>query len=737
MLIASSNSDGSINPGADPRSWAHTVEAGKRLGRLTLWTAAGLAAATGLVALWGRNMVFQRIEDTYTKVQLKTTTDQAHRIARLLEQELAAGVPPTTVRRHLQESLARSPYDEAGFLCLLDDKASVLCHPNETMIGTQVPFSAGTEAGGGGQGVWLTGQTYAGDTHLVVRHPVAGVPWQVSVHSNLDVMRDRVTTLRRQVTLAAVPLLAGFVVLGTLAARLAGRAYERKIEDTNRNLEAKVAARTSDLVAAVRHHQEIIDAAPSAIFLCDATGAIRRANTQASHLVGRPVRSLLGLLANSLWSWQDRPVSLPDTTPQAARAAHLTGPDGSERHLHVFTRALNKEKGGGTMFVVQDVTALKTLEREFQQAQKMEAVGQLAAGVAHDFNNLLGATLGFTELARMQSSEPVVRERLQQAVAAIQRAGRISQQLLAFSRKQVLEPQVAELPALVEETGKVLERVLGEGIELEICHDRPAWRFKVDPTQFEQVLLNLAINARDAMEGRGRLFLRTHNVPAGTDNASRDRCLLADCVCLEVEDTGPGVPPAIQARIFEPFFTTKEAGRGTGLGLASVQGIVRQHGGYIELRSEAGRGARFAVFFPRHEDLANPGGGSLPPVAVMGRGQRLLLVEDEPALRESLCALLESRGHACVSCGTRTEALARLADGSHYHAVVCDVVMPGASLTQFLAEARRHAPAIRVVLMSGYATGAALEEAKAANAPILRKPFTIEQLTTVLAVPFP
>ena len=720
---------------ADARGWTRTVEAGIRLARLTLFVGLGLTAAVLVVALWGRQFVLQRIENTYVELQRKASADQARRIARLLEQELAAGVPATTVRRHLQDSLSRSPYDDAGFLCLLDDRATVLCHPDAGAIGMRVPFAAGATipAAGADSVEWLGGQDYAGDTHLVARVPVRGAPWQVSVHANSRAIQARVQALRHQITMAALPLLAGFVLLGTLTARVAGRAYERKIEESNRALESKVASRTAELATASRYHREIIEAAPSAIFLSDAQGTIRHANAQAGALVGRPAAELKGRAIDQVWEWHHGPGRTPGASRLDAREARLRAAGGADRHLHVFTRTLKPEHGGETMFVVQDVTGLKTLEREFQQAQKMEAVGQLAGGVAHDFNNLLGAILGFTELARMRSSEPVVREHLGRALDAVQRAGRISQQLLAFSRKQVLEPQPGRLPGLVDEVRKVLERVLGEGVEIETSHQASPWGLRVDPTQFEQALLNLAINARDAMEGQGRLLLRTRNVPAGTESRDHNRCLLADCVCLEVEDNGPGIPPEIRERIFEPFFTTKAPGKGTGLGLASVQGIVQQHGGHIELHSEPGRGTRFALYFPRIEDAGEHRTASRAPALVPGRGRRLLIVEDDPTLLESLCALLEARDYRCTGCATRAEAIEQLARGHRFDNVVSDVVMPGPSLARFLEEVRLRAPAVPIVLMSGYAAGQAFEEARAANLPILRKPFSLDQLGALLS----
>ncbi|MBI2516470.1 MAG: response regulator [Opitutae bacterium] len=723
------------------RKWAQTVEAGGRLARLTLWTGLGLGAVTLLLALWGRHYVFARIESTYLEVQRRTSADQARRIAQLLEQELAAGVAAPTVQRHLQEGLSRNPYDETGFLCLLDEQATVLCHPDPGVLGMKVPFASTAMVAGGGPGAgeWIVGQNYAGDTHLVVRHAVKGAPWQVSVHANYRATQQRVGALRHQVTLAALPIFVGFIVLGTIAARLVGRRYERCIEEANHSLEQKVQQRTAELAHTSVYFRQIIDAAPSALFICDTGGGIRSANQHALRLTARPLAEIIGLQIDTLWRWVESPAGRAKPVNGDGlriREAKLAPGGGAMRDLQVFTRVIQLAAEQEALFVVQDVTELKTLEREFLQAQKMEAVGQLAGGVAHDFNNLLAAIMGFAEIARLQSSEPAVRERLDQAVAACRRAGQLSQQLLAFSRKQVLEPQVARLPELIDEGRKVLERVLGEGIGITAEHGTAPWSLHIDPTQFEQTLLNLAINARDAMSGQGRLYLRSRNVPAGSESGDNNRCLLSDCVCLEVEDTGPGIAPEIQDRIFEPFFTTKEVGRGTGLGLASVQGIVQQHGGHIELRSAPGQGARFSLYFPRYVGPPESTDESEAPAsAAVSRQQRLLVVEDEPALLESLCGLLEARGYLCTGCTEREAALEWLSRGLPFDAVLSDVVMPGMSLAEFLRRVADTGTPPRLVLMTGYASGQSLDAAEAARVPVLRKPFSIDQLSTLLTAP--
>lgn len=705
------------------------------LGRLTMWTFTGLLVTTLLIVFLGRDLVSQKIETAYVDIQSKTAADQAQRIAQLLGQELASGVPASLVQQSLQESLSRSPYDDAGFLCLVDEDATVICHPDVNSLGMKVPYLTQSEipdnAVNGSE--WIHGQGYAGETHLVVRHQVIGMPWQVSVHANAQTLKDRAMELRNQVTSAILPLLAGFVILGTFGARVAGRVYERRIEEMNRGLEEKVTERTVELETASHYHREIIEAAPSAIFLCDEEGIIRRGNSQAEQLTSKKNGDLAGHRVDELWTWEDGVERSDALVSSGAREAKFVASDGRERQLHVFTRTLPLKQGSEVMMVVQDVTELKTLEREFLQAQKMEAVGQLAGGVAHDFNNLLGAIMGFTELARFQSSDPEVNTRLTQSVEACKRAAKLSQQLLAFSRKQVLEPQVGTLPDFINETSKVLERVLGEEVDIQIHRQKMPWETRLDPMQFEQVLLNLAINARDAMQGRGHLVIRSFNTPAGTEIAQGSRCLSKDYVCIEVEDEGPGIPADVLRNIFEPFFTTKPTGEGTGLGLASVQGIVQQHGGHIDVRSELGGGTCFSIYFPRNQGASTTKPAiERGPIPGTGQGQHVMLVEDDPSLLDSLCGLLKASDYACTGFSSRQEALDRLQMAGAYDVVLCDVVMPGVSLSSFLLSVKTLAPEARIVLMSGYATGKTLEEAKAAGVPILQKPFTMDQLSAVL-----
>ena len=291
--------------------------------------------------------------------------------------------------------------------------------------------------------------------------------------------------------------------------------------------------------------------------------------------------------------------------------------------------------------------ALRRSEEQLRQAQKMEAVGQLAGGIAHDFNNLLTAILSYCDLLlqEVRQGDPL-RSDVEQIRQAGQRAAGLTRQLLAFSRRQVLQPKVLSLNSVVSDTDGMLRRLIGADIALDISYDPGLWYVLADPGQIEQVLVNLVVNARDAMPQGGRLAITTANRELTTDSPARPNGMRAGSyVALEVSDTGIGIDPANHARIFEPFFTTKEPGKGTGLGLSTVYGIVQQSGGHVTVDSATGRGATFAVYLPRHV-------GSEPAPApkqdrrkLPGGTETLLLVEDEAAVRSSARRLLERQGY--------------------------------------------------------------------------------------------
>nr|WP_246429915.1 PAS domain-containing sensor histidine kinase [Prosthecomicrobium pneumaticum] len=387
-----------------------------------------------------------------------------------------------------------------------------------------------------------------------------------------------------------------------------------------------------------------------------------------------------------------------------------------------------------------DMTDQRALELQLRQAQKMEAVGQLAGGIAHDFNNVLTAIIGFSDLllTNHKASDPSFQDIMNIKQNANRAAGLV-RQLLAFSRKQTMLPQVIAVGDLLSDVSVLLERLVGEKVKLAFVHGRDLWPIRADANQLEQVVINLAVNARDAMPKGGTLTIRTRNVAADEVAGFPYKSLpAADYVLLEVEDTGTGIPPEIQGRIFEPFFSTKEVGKGTGLGLATVYGIVRQTGGHIHFTTEAGRGTVFHIFVPRHVQAvpAKPkrAPDKPPEHADLTGSASILIVEDQEAIRIVAARALASRGYSVHEAASGLEALDFIrTSGIPVDLVVSDVVMPELDGPSLLRELRKDHPNLKIIFVSGYA-----EDAFARNLPpgevfgFLPKPFTIKELVTAV-----
>ncbi|HEX6852162.1 MAG TPA: ATP-binding protein [Candidatus Polarisedimenticolaceae bacterium] len=369
--------------------------------------------------------------------------------------------------------------------------------------------------------------------------------------------------------------------------------------------------------------------------------------------------------------------------------------------------------------------AARDVQERFRQAQKMEAIGQLAGGVAHDFNNLLVVIQGRVEmLRRHRDLPPALRDSCDEITRAAERASGLTRQLLLFSRRQVMQLRDVDLNAVVADTTKLLRRILGEDIELHVRCAEEKLPIHADPGMIEQVLLNLAVNARDAMPGGGSLVVATS--PAERDGRAFVR--------LDVTDDGAGIPPEIVPRIFEPFFTTKEVGKGTGLGLATVFGIVEEHGGRIDVDSAVGRGTTFRVSIPRHEH-AEATAPPAPPSAPRGGSETLLLVEDEPSVRAMIVDVLSPLGYRVLQASNGVEALdlAQAHEGA-IDLVVTDLVMPGGvtglELGRRLAASR---PTTRIVYTSGYSAevGEGLAEL-VEGVNFLTKPYSPQRLARLV-----
>jgi two-component system cell cycle sensor histidine kinase/response regulator CckA len=495
---------------------------------------------------------------------------------------------------------------------------------------------------------------------------------------------------------------------------------------------------------------------PMAIATVDKAGRIERNNARFAKtfegLIKNDDRSILSVVTE-----RDRP-ALEAAIRKASEGqsdiapveAALTG--NAERWANFFVLAVEEEDRDGEAAIVYalETTAQRTLENRFQQQQKMESVGQLAGGIAHDFNNVLSAIMMATDflLNAHKPTDPSFKD-IMQIKQNANRAAALVRQLLAFSRKQTLRPQVLDLGETLSDLGMLLKRLIGEKVTLETVHGRDLWPVKVDISQFEQVIVNLAVNARDAMPDGGKVILRTANVPAEECGKFAYKGMpKADYVLVEVSDTGTGIPPDIIEKIFEPFFTTKEVGKGTGLGLSTVYGIVKQTGGFIYADSQPGS-TSFRIFLPRHipgvdEVVPQIPAGEAPAIAeaiaaadkmaraatadLTGQGT-ILLVEDEEGLRALNARGLSSRGYTVLEAGNGVEAIEAFARHGRVDLVVSDVVMPEMDGPTLLKELRRRDPNVKIIFVSGYA-----EEAFSKNLPsqeqyaFLAKPFTLKQL---------
>jgi two-component system cell cycle sensor histidine kinase/response regulator CckA len=387
--------------------------------------------------------------------------------------------------------------------------------------------------------------------------------------------------------------------------------------------------------------------------------------------------------------------------------AHWKRKNGEPIIVRLSGRPVERSGGEPAYFEVfaEDITERRLLERQLLQSQKMDAIGRLAGGIAHDFNNLLGVILGQTELLQGElGSNPSVHRRAEAIDQSARRAAELTKQLLAFSRQQLIEPRVVDTNAIVRDVEKLLKRLIGEDVELTIHLQSNAGNIKIDPSQLEQILMNLAVNARDAMPDGGKLILETAFVELDETYARQHLGAKAgDFVLIAVSDTGTGMDSQTMARIFEPFFTTKPEGRGTGLGLSTVYGIVKQNNGYIMAYSEVGHGTTFRIYFPSVRATPELRVQKSDPGEFAKGWETILLVEDEPSLRELAREILEANGYKVIE-AERGEHAIRLVEQSQtpIHLLLTDVVMPGIGGKQLATRLLELRPGLHVLYMSGY-----------------------------------
>jgi signal transduction histidine kinase/DNA-binding response OmpR family regulator len=427
------------------------------------------------------------------------------------------------------------------------------------------------------------------------------------------------------------------------------------------------------------------------------------------------------------WSWPIFSSSGKVLGTLAIYHGERRGPDAEEqRYLDILRR--------NTGFVIERSAAEETLRRteaQLQHAQKMDAVGKLAGGIAHEFNNLLTAINGYTELlANLPDDSPDRPVYLSEVRKAGERAAILTRQLLAFGRKQMLAPKTIDLNAVVEGFQRMLRQVIGENIELDFIPERSLCRIKADQGQLEQVLLNLAINSRDAMPAGGKLTLRTQRIRFQAGSGATE----GNYVMLEVTDTGMGMDPQTQSRIFEPFFTTKEEGKGTGLGLSMVDGIIRQSGGFIQVESETGKGASFRIYLPFQNEAGEPdvrsGTGSVP-AGKKAKGT-ILIVEDEPAVRKLAFHTLAAGGYRVLEAASGEDALARLEGEPEIDLLLTDVVMPGMNGGELAERIESARPGIKIAFMSGYTKDHILGEKLRNGSIFIAKPFAPSALAKTI-----
>jgi two-component system, cell cycle sensor histidine kinase and response regulator CckA len=483
-------------------------------------------------------------------------------------------------------------------------------------------------------------------------------------------------------------------------------------------------------------HRSIIESAPYGVCRVDQSGRIVMANSAFATMLGyQSSNEVLGLntgadvYLNPMEQQRAR-----DYASEDSRVGYETKwkrKDGETITVRLGGRRLpdDDELPGGFEVFVEDITEHRSLQKQFEHAQKMEAVGRLAGGVAHDFNNLLMIISGYAQLLDESSADPKkVVEYATRIQDASSKAATVTRQLLAFSRKQVLEPTVLDLSHLVKDLAKMLPRLLGEDVETVLELDPQVGRVRADRGQIEQVIMNLAVNARDAMPQGGRLTIATSNVALDASYYQGVEVPPGQYVLLAVSDTGIGMDAATRAHIFEPFYTTKEAEKGTGLGLATVYGIVKQSSGFIWVYSEPDKGSIFKIYLPRVDAPADSS-ESLQPVQVPSTGtETILLVEDEAVLRNLCRVYLESKGYAVLEAGNAKEAMKICqSDDRPIHVLITDIVMPGLGGLELAKSALELRPALAVVLVSGY-TDRQLDREAIRFAKFLQKPFSFDAL---------
>jgi two-component system cell cycle sensor histidine kinase/response regulator CckA len=501
-----------------------------------------------------------------------------------------------------------------------------------------------------------------------------------------------------------------------------------------------------ELRAAEVRFSRFFNDTPFAIATLDADGRIVRTNApfgrifrwsgEEKSLELQPLKDLIGEASRDKLLRAIADASAQRSTVEPVDAVLSAEGDHAVR-LYISASEVSAGSPEQVNVYALDMTDQRKLEAQFAQSQKMQAVGQLAGGVAHDFNNLLTAIIGFSDLLLLKHKpgDPSHGE-LMQIKQNANRAAGLTRQLLAFSRRQTLRPQVLELGLIVDDLNVLLKRMIGEKNTLTVEHGRNIWPVRADVVQLEQVIINLVVNARDAMPNGGAIYVRTSNVTEADASELRFEGMVpADYVLIEVQDTGTGMSPETVAKIFEPFFTTKELGKGTGLGLSTVYGIVKQTEGYIYPVSTMGVGTTFKIFLPRYvptEAEAVVKGAAAAPVRDLTGHERILLVEDEESVRAFSARALKTTGYEVYEADGGEEALEILQELDYkVDLIVSDVVMPEMDGPTMLKVIRDKMPNLKIIFVSGYAEESVrrdIEDDRSVD--FLPKPYSLDQINS-------